>query len=97
MDCPSNHLSAPLSIGENQYAAAFRAGVVVFTLMVAALLCMFLPPMVVFVPIVGVALTWVTFQHPTSALGIFLGLMPFECMAIMVGRFFGGYPQIVGR
>ena len=61
----------------------------VFTLMVAALLCMFLPPMVVFVPIVGVALTWVTFQHPTSALGIFLGLMPFECMAIMVGRFFG--------
>jgi O-antigen ligase/polysaccharide polymerase Wzy-like membrane protein len=74
---------------ETPFASAFRSSIVVCILIVSALSSVFVSPLLVVIPLCAAAAAWLVFQRPTSVLGIFLGLMPFEFMAILVGRLFG--------
>jgi hypothetical protein len=80
------------SLGSS-YASALRTSFVVLVLVLAACLSLLLPPRVVLVPLAGAALLWVAFQSPMLTLGAVLAFMPFEFMAIALGKF-GGLPHM---
>jgi O-antigen ligase/polysaccharide polymerase Wzy-like membrane protein len=73
---------------ENPYAVASRSSIVICVLILSALLSVFVSPVIVAISLCAPVLAWLVFQRPTSVLGIFLALMPFEALAILVGRFF---------
>jgi len=74
---------------ENPFASAFRTSSAVLVLILAALLSFFVPPLLVLVPLAAAALLCLAFYHPISALGAVLAFMPFDFMAIALGKFFG--------
>jgi hypothetical protein len=67
----------------------FRVGVVCTVLLLAALLCIFVSPVAVFVPLAGAVLLWLPFHYPLTMLGAVLAFMPIDFMAIALGKFFG--------
>jgi O-antigen ligase/polysaccharide polymerase Wzy-like membrane protein len=74
---------------ENSFGTAFRNSSVVFILLLAASLCLFVSPPLVLAPIVTGVLLWIISRHPTSVLGVALAFMPLDFMAIAVGKFYG--------
>ena len=74
---------------ERPSTSALRISGAVFVLLLAAWLCIFVPPLVVIVPLAGAAVLWVVFRRPVSTLGVALAFMPLEFMAIALGKFFG--------
>jgi hypothetical protein len=74
---------------ENPFAPAFRVSGIFLFFILAASLSIFVPPLTVFVPILGAVLLWVLFRHPIWALGALLAFMPVDYMAIELGKFFG--------
>ena len=73
---------------QSPIAPVFQTGIVVCILISAAALSLFIsPPMVLISLFVGV-LGCLIFQRPMVALGILLALMPFNFLAIMLGRFY---------
>jgi len=74
---------------ENPMMSPFRASCVVFVLILAAALSIFVSPVLALAPLVAGVLLWAIFRHPTAALGAVLAFMPFDFMAIALGKFFG--------
>ena len=74
---------------ENSFGTAFRNSSVVFILLLAASLSLFVSPLLVLVTIVAGVLLWMIFRHPTTALGAVLAFMPIDFMMVAVGKFFG--------
>jgi hypothetical protein len=74
---------------ENSLGTAFRNSSVVFVLLLAASLSLFVSPLLVLVTVVAGVLLWMIFRHPTTALGAVLAFMPIDFMMVAVGKFFG--------
>jgi hypothetical protein len=70
-------------------APAFRTSVAVCILIITASLAIFASPLMLLVPLVGAALLWLVLNYPVSALGVVLAFMPFDFMAIALGKFYG--------
>jgi hypothetical protein len=73
----------------DRFASAFRISVAVCIFIIAASLAIFVSPLAVLVPLAGVAFLWVPFYSPVSTLGVVLAFMPFDFMAIALGKFYG--------
>lgn len=74
---------------ENPFASTFRISLAGFVLVLASLLCLFVPPAVVFVPLVVAASIWAVFHRPVRMLGVVLAIMPIHFLPIMIGQFYG--------
>src|SRR3984893_5838010 len=69
--------------------SGFQISMAVCILALAALLSIFISPLMVFVPFVGAAVLWLVLNFPMRTLGAVLAFMPFDFMAIALGKFFG--------
>src|SRR6267142_4563824 len=69
--------------------SGFQISVAICILTLAGLLSVFLSPLMVFVPFVGAAALWLVLRFPVTLLGLVLAFMPFDFMAIALGKFFG--------
>jgi len=74
---------------QKSLGAAFRNSSVVFFVLLAATLCIFVSPLLVLAPVVAAALLWAVFRYPTTALGAILAFIPLDFMAIALGKLFG--------
>jgi len=74
---------------KDQFVPALQTSIAVCILTIAALLSIFVSPLLVLVPLVGAAALWFVLSYPVNALGVVLAFMPFEFMAIALGKFFG--------
>jgi len=69
--------------------SGFQISVAVCILMFAGLLSIFVSPLMVLVPFAGAAGLWLVLKFPMTLLGFVLAFMPFEFMAIALGKLFG--------
>src|SRR5712671_6151213 len=69
--------------------SGLQISIAVCILALAGLLSVFLSPLMVFVPFVGAAALWLVLSFPMTLLGLILAFMPFDFMAIALGKFFG--------
>ena len=76
-------------VRQSPVAPAFLISMAVCFLMLAALLSVFVSPLLMFVPLVGAASLWLVFNYPVSALGGVLAFMPLDFIAIALGKFVG--------
>jgi hypothetical protein len=74
---------------ENPFATPFRVSLGALVSVLALLLCVFISPLVVIVLLVGATSLWFVLRKPVSTLGIVLAFMPFDFMAIALGKFYG--------
>ena len=74
---------------ENPFASAFLTSSLVFGLIVAASLSVFVSPLLLIAAVAGAVLLWTVVQYPTAVLGALLAFMPIDYMAIELGKFFG--------
>jgi hypothetical protein len=77
----------------DRFASAFRTSTAVCIFIIAASLAIFVSPLAVLVPLAAVAFLWMPFHSPVSTLGVVLAFMPFDFMAIALGKFYG-LPQM---
>src|SRR6267142_1704419 len=69
--------------------SGFQISIAVCILTLAGLVSIFVSPLMVFVPFVGAAALWLVLRFPMTLLGLVLGFMPFDFMAIALGKFVG--------
>jgi len=74
---------------ENPFTPAFRTSAAVCIFIIATSLAIFVSPLAVLVPLAGVAFLWIPFHSPVSTLGVVLAFMPFDFIAIALGKFYG--------
>lgn len=74
---------------ENSLVLPLRTSGVIFLLILAASVSVFVPPLLVLASLVAVALVWAIFRYPIAALGLVIAFMPIDFMAIATGKFFG--------
>src|SRR6267154_3557931 len=69
--------------------SGFQISIAICILTLAGLLSIFVSPLMVLVPFVGAAALWLVLRFPITLLGLVLAFMPFDFMAIALGKFFG--------
>jgi hypothetical protein len=76
---------------EDRLVPALQTSLVASILTLAALSSVFVsaPLLFLLVPLVGAAALWLVLHYPVKTLGVVLAFMPFEFMAIALGKFFG--------
>lgn len=55
---------------------ALRVSIAVCALVMMGLMCFFVSPLMVLVPVAGMMILWLILKHPVSALGSVLAFMP---------------------
>jgi hypothetical protein len=73
----------------NPFTPAFRASTAVFGFFVVASFCLVIPAFNILAALMGVAFLWVVIRHPIFVLGALLAFMPFDYLAIELGKFLG--------
>jgi O-Antigen ligase len=73
----------------SRFALRLGASSLAFTLLLVAVLCLFVSPLVVAAPLVLAALVGMLFRFPVALLGILLAFIPLDYMAIELGKFAG--------
>jgi hypothetical protein len=73
----------------NSYALACGVGGLIFALLATATMSSLISPAAVAVLLAAPLFAWALFRHPVTALGLLLAFMPFDYMAIELGKFFG--------
>jgi len=58
-------------------------------LIAGALLCLFVSPLAVIIPLAVLAYLWLPFRRPLGTLGFVLAYIPLDFMVIALGKFFG--------
>src|SRR5712671_6297160 len=74
---------------KDQFVPALQTSIAVCILTLGGLLSIFISPLMVLIPFVGAAALWLVLSYPVTLLGVVLAFMPFEFMAIALGKFFG--------
>ena len=74
---------------ENPVILPFCASGVVFVIVLIASLSNFVSPLLVLVPLALSVLLWALIRNPLAMLGVVLAFMPFDFMAVALGKFLG--------
>jgi hypothetical protein len=74
---------------ENPLFLPFRVISAVVVFILASYLSIFVSPPLVLVPLVGAVLIWAIVRYPIAALAGVLAFMPFDFIAIALGKYFG--------
>jgi hypothetical protein len=77
----------------NPYTLACRIGAVAFAVALLWASSFLLPPSAVVGCLGAATYLWLLFRHPVKALGLLLAFMPFDYLAIALGKFYG-LPQM---
>jgi hypothetical protein len=74
---------------QDRVTSGFQISVVVCIVAIIGLLSVFVSPLWILAPLLGIALLWLVFNYSISALGIVLAFMPFDFLAIGLGKYLG--------